>query len=98
MKYLVTTMIFFGVFLGDVHSQKISKEKKTIISALDNKTEAYGKTAMEIWKLAEIGYKEFESSTTFFFSSLLLSPNNADKPLPKPFALIMQHNFHLKFR
>ncbi len=44
-----------------VFGQKISKEKKKIIDALDQKQAAYAETAMKIWDHAEIGYKEFKS-------------------------------------
>jgi len=56
------TLVFTLILLGSMaFGQKISKDKKAIIAALDQKEENYAKTAMEIWKYAEIGYKEEKS-------------------------------------
>lgn len=59
IKYLfVPALLCIGFFS---FSQKVPKEKQKIIKALNEKQEAYGETAMQIWNLAEIGYQEEKS-------------------------------------
>ncbi len=55
-SFLIALLIATNSF-----AQKPSKEKQNIIEALDQKEAMYAKTAMQIWQLAEIGYKEFKS-------------------------------------
>lgn len=61
MKNKLTFVLTFVLLSSLVYGQKISKDKKAIIAALDQKEAAYAKTAMEIWLNAELGYKEFKS-------------------------------------
>ena len=50
------------LILSPILAQKISKDKKAIIVALDQKEAFYQKTALTIWNYAEIGYQEHKSS------------------------------------
>ncbi len=60
MRWIVV-FILHSIIFGPCLSQKISKEKQSAISSIEDKKDSYKKTAMEIWNHAEIGYKEFKS-------------------------------------
>lgn len=62
MKRISTSLLLVLLALTSVMAQKLSKEKKAIISTLDEKTSTYAACAMEIWNYAEIGYQEEKSS------------------------------------
>ena len=62
MKKHFIHFLCFLLILSPILAQKISKDKKAIIVALDQKEAFYQKTALTIWNYAEIGYQEYKSS------------------------------------
>ena len=62
MKKRFIHSLCFLLILSPILAQKISKDKKAIIVALDQKKAFYQKTALTIWNYAEIGYQEHKSS------------------------------------
>ena len=62
MKKHFIHFLCFLLILSPISAQKISKDKKAIIVALDQKEAFYQKTALTIWNYAEIGYQEYKSS------------------------------------
>ncbi|NQW26428.1 MAG: amidohydrolase [Flammeovirgaceae bacterium] len=61
MKKLLILSLLIGFNSLTSNGQKIAKDKKEIIAALDSKEPIYANTALKIWEKAEIGYQEFES-------------------------------------
>jgi aminobenzoyl-glutamate utilization protein B len=61
MKATTFLLLIFFLSATNGNCQKVPKEKQKIINAIDEKETIYAETAMQIWDLAEIGYKEFES-------------------------------------
>ena len=58
MRILILTCLF----LFSLHPLFSQKNKKEVIQQLDNTTETYAKTALQIWEWAEVGYQEDKSS------------------------------------
>jgi aminobenzoyl-glutamate utilization protein B len=58
---VILTFLIIGLVITTGFGQKISKDKRAVITTLDQKEATYADMAMEIWQNAEIGYKEFKS-------------------------------------
>ena len=57
------TLTFSTVFLAiALFSQNKDALKQASIKSIDSQYEMYKKTALQIWDLAEVGYKEYKSS------------------------------------
>ena len=61
MKTKLTLFFLLSLIISTSYGQKISKDKKAIIAALDEKEATYGEVAMDIWQKAEIGFQEYKS-------------------------------------
>ena len=57
MKKLLILSLLIGFNSLTSNGQKIAKDKKEIIAALDSKEPIYANTALKIWEKAEIGYQ-----------------------------------------
>jgi len=64
-KSLIAVCIFLAIVSNlKAQSKKatFSKEERSIVAGIDNKSKEYGEIAQKIWEFAELGYMEHESS------------------------------------
>ena len=62
MKYPILKLVFILTICPFVHSQSLDKTKKDIILSVENHKDQILLISDKIWNLAEISFKEFESS------------------------------------